>query len=294
MGNMLRRKSSGECIFDIVNNILLTALVLVTIYPFLYVLFASLSDSDLLMQKVGILLKPLGFSLKAYISVLNNPMIAIGYGNTILYMAVGTTINMLMTSLGAYVLSRKDFRIKRIMSLLIIFTMFFSGGMIPTYLVVMQLGMIDKIWALVLPGAISTMNLLIMRTAFMSISPSLEESAFIDGANDLVILLRIVLPLSLPTVAVMVLFYGVGHWNSWFPAMIYLRTRTKYPLQLILREVLVLNDVSRMDTGVMPGASIGESIKYATIMVATLPILFLYPFLQKYFVKGVMIGAIKE
>lgn len=291
---MLRRKSSGECIFDIVNNILLTALVLVTIYPFLYVLFASLSDSDLLMQKVGILLKPLGFSLKAYISVLNNPMIAIGYGNTILYMAVGTTINMLMTSLGAYVLSRKDFRIKRIMSLLIIFTMFFSGGMIPTYLVVMQLGMIDKIWALVLPGAISTMNLLIMRTAFMSISPSLEESAFIDGANDLVILLRIVLPLSLPTVAVMVLFYGVGHWNSWFPAMIYLRTRTKYPLQLILREVLVLNDVSRMDTGVMPGASIGESIKYATIMVATLPILFLYPFLQKYFVKGVMIGAIKE
>lgn len=291
---MLRRKSSSEFIFDFVNNFLLTALVLVTIYPFLYVLFASLSDSDLLMQKVGILLAPLGFSIKAYISVLNNPMIAIGYGNTFLYMAVGTTINMLMTSLGAYVLSRKDFRIKRIMSLLIIFTMFFSGGMIPTYLVVMQLGMIDKIWALVLPGAISTMNLLIMRTAFMSISPSLEESAYIDGANDLVILSRIVLPLSLPTVAVMVLFYGVGHWNSWFSAMIYLRTRTKYPLQLILREVLVLNDVSRMDTGVIPGAAIGESIKYATIMVATLPILLLYPFLQKYFVKGVMIGAIKE
>jgi putative aldouronate transport system permease protein len=291
---MLRRKSPGEWIFDLLNYFLLAVLVAVTIYPLLYVLFASLSDSSLLMQKSGILLMPLGFSIKAYIAVLNNPMIAIGYGNTIQYVVAGTSLNMLMTSLGAYVLSRQDFQIRRFLTLLIVFTMFFSGGMIPTYLVVMQLGMIDKIWALVLPGAISTMNLLIMRTAFMSVSPSLEESAYIDGANDLVILFRIVLPLSLPTVAVMVLFYGVGQWNSWFPAMIYLRTRTKYPLQLILREVLVLNDVSRMDTGVMPGASIGESIKYATIMVATVPILCLYPFLQKYFVKGVMIGAIKE
>jgi putative aldouronate transport system permease protein len=291
---MKRTKSLSERIFDTANYLLLVILVIITIYPLLHVLFSSLSNSDMLMQHSGILLRPIGFSLDAYAAVINNPMISIGYGNTILYMVVGTAINMLMTSLGAYVLSRKDFKIRRIMTLLIVFTMFFGGGMIPSYLVVVQLGMIDKIWALVVPGAISTMNLLIMRTAFLSISPSLEESAYIDGANDLVILFRIIIPLTLPTVAVLVLFYGVGHWNSWFSAMIYLRTRTKYPLQLFLREILITNDVSRMDTGVIPGASIGESIKYATIMAATVPILFLYPFLQKYFVKGVMIGAIKE
>lgn len=178
---------------------------------------------------------------------------------------------------------------------LIVFTMFFNGGLIPTYLLVNNLGLLDSRWALIIPSAMSAYNLIIMRTSFQGIPVSLEESAKLDGANDFTVLFRIVLPLSMPVVAVMILFYGVGHWNSWFNALIYLRTRDLYPLQLILREILITNSTDSMMTGVggadkMP---IGETIKYATIIVATIPILLLYPFLQKYFVKGVMIGAIK-
>jgi putative aldouronate transport system permease protein len=182
------------------------------------------------------------------------------------------------------------------MTFIIVFTMFFSGGLIPNYLTVMNLGLIDSRWAIILPSAISTYNMIIMRTSFSSIPDSLEESATIDGANDITILTCIILPLSLPIIAVMVLFYGVSHWNSWFSAMFYLRSRTLYPLQLILREILITNSIDNMTTDVsaMDKEPIGESIKYATIMVATLPVLFIYPFLQKYFVKGVMIGAIKE
>jgi len=201
----------------------------------------------------------------------------------------------MMTSLGAYGLSRKNLYWGKSMMLFIIFTMFFSGGLIPSFLLVKGIGLYNSRFALIFPSAISTMNLIIMRTNFQAIPESLEESARIDGANDLQIMMRVIIPLSGSVMAVMTLFYGVAHWNSWFNAMIYLRDRTSYPLQLVLREILISNQTQNMtqDVGDLDKLSVSETIKYATIMVATVPILLVYPFLQKYFVKGVMIGAVK-
>ncbi len=183
---------------------------------------------------------------------------------------------------------------KRVMGLMMVFTMYFSGGMIPSYLLVYKyLHLGDTLWALIIPTAISTYNLIIMKTNFEAIPDSIEESAKIDAANDVVIFARIIMPLSMPIIAVMILFYGVSHWNSWFNAMIYLRTRTKFPLQLILREILLMDSTDSMSGSDADSYAIAETIKYATIMVATVPILCVYPFIQKYFVKGIMIGAVK-
>lgn len=293
---MKMKRSMGEIIFDFFNILFMIGLIFVTLYPFLYVFFSSISDPGLLAQNRGLLIKPLGFTFRAYQLVFENPMILIGYGNTLFYVFVGTTINIILTSLGAYALSRKNVMLSKPIMLMIVFTMFFSGGLVPTYLLIGKLGMIDTRWALIIPNAISAWNLIIMRTAFKSIPDSLEESARMDGANDFTILFRIILPLSLPVLAVMILFYGVGHWNAYFSAMIYLRDRSLFPLQLILREILITNSTEDFITGVTGGDRypIGETVKYATIIVATLPILFLYPFLQKYFVKGVLIGSLKE
>ncbi len=294
---MWRRRSLGELIFDGLNTILLLGLVVITIYPLLFVALASVSDPASLMQYRGLLLRPLGFTLDAYRLVFTNPMITIGYRNTLLYVVAGTTINLLMTCLGAYGLSRKRVLFGTPIMFLIVFTMFFSGGLVPSYLLVANtLDWIDTPWALIIPPAINTLNLIIMRTAFASVPEALEEVARLDGANDITILFKIVLPLSMPVVAVMILFYSVAHWNAWFSAMIYLRSRDLYPLQLVLREILIISNTDAMTTGVASGdvMSLGETIKYATVMVATVPILCVYPFLQRYFVKGVMIGAIKE
>ncbi|MEJ9219963.1 carbohydrate ABC transporter permease [Paenibacillus glucanolyticus] len=293
---MRTSKSISEVIFDAANVILLCLLSIVTLYPFLYVLFASISTPAEFVQHRGILLWPKGFSLDSYRMVFENPNIIRSYLNTIFYVAVGTTLNILMTALGAYGLSRKNVMWKSTIMMLIVMTMFFDGGLIPKYLLMKNIGMLDTYWALIIPSAMTTWNLIIMRTAFQGVPDALEESARIDGANDWTILFRIIIPLSLPVIAVMVLFYGVWHWNKWFDALIYLRDRNLFPLQLILREILIQNDTNSMMTSVGGGdrMPVGETIKYATIMVATLPILFLYPFLQKYFVKGVMIGAIKE
>lgn len=284
-----------EILFDMVNWTVMALIIVITFYPILYVAFASVSQPTRLIANSGILLHPLGFQLMGYEKVLQNPIIAISYGNTVLYMVVGTLINVSLTTLAAFCLSRKNFYMKNFFTFFISFTMFFSGGLIPTYLQVRSYGLYDNIWALVLPNAMSAWNMIIMRTAFLQLPDSLEESAKLDGASNASILLRIVLPLSMSTVAVMILFYAVSHWNSWFPAMIYLKTRTKYPLQLVLREILVENITDSMSAGESSSErlALGESIKYATIIVATLPILLIYPFLQKYFVKGIMIGAIK-
>ncbi|WNQ11863.1 carbohydrate ABC transporter permease [Paenibacillus aurantius] len=291
MGKM----TSGERLFQLVNNTLLLILCLVTLYPFLYVLFASLSEADRLVQHRGLLMYPLGFSFQAYELVFNNPMLIRGYLNTLFYVVVGTAFNIFMTALGAYGLSRQSLMLKNPIMMMIVFTMFFGGGLIPTYLLVSELGMLNSRWALIIPSAISTYNLIIMRTAFQGISVHLEEAAKIDGANDYTILFRLILPLSLPVIAVMVLFYGVSHWNSWFTALVYLRDRDLFPLQLVLREILITSSTDAMTTDVqgMDKAGISEVIKYAMIIVSTVPILFLYPFLQKYFVKGVLIGAVK-
>lgn len=218
--------------------------------------------------------------------------------NTLLYTTTGTALNVLMTIAAAYPLSRADFNGRGIFTAIIVFTMFFSGGMIPNYLLVKELGMLDTIWAIIIPSAVSVWNIIIMRTFFQSSIPKeMQEAAFIDGASNMRVLWRIVLPLSGPILAVMVLFYAVGHWNSYFSALIYLSDRTNYPMQLFLREILVQGQMQEMvdisDDSLARSLMDAEAIKYAAVIVTNLPMLLLYPFLQKYFVKGVMIGAIK-
>jgi putative aldouronate transport system permease protein len=266
------------------------------LYPMLYIILASISNPIRLEAHTGFLWKPLGFSIETYKSVLKTRYIAVGYRNTLFYVAGGTAINMLLTSLGAYILSRRHYLLKKTFTFLFIFTMFFSGGLIPFYLVVQNLGLLNTPWAVLLPPAISTYNLIIMRTSFVAVPASMEESARIDGANDFAILFRILIPLCMPVVAVLILFYSVYHWNAWVNASIFLQKRDLYPLQLYLRELLVTNNTEAMTTAANAGdkESISQSVKYATIVVATMPILFVYPFLQKYFAKGVMIGAVKE
>lgn len=292
---MIEKKTLGGTVFDTFNAILLTGLSLITIYPFWYIIVASFSDVDRLEYYVGLLFSPLGFSLDSYRAVLGNPRIYTGYKNTLMYVVFGTAINIFMTSLGAYVLSRRNYYWKKLVMKMVVFSMYFSGGLVPMYLLMRELNLYNNIWAIILPGAIGTWNLIIMRTSFMAIPYELEESAKIDGANDLVVLFRIILPLSLPVIAVMVLYYGVGHWNAWFNAMIYLRDAELHPLQLILKEILLQNDITNMrgDSVGADEVKTAEALKYATIMVSTVPILMAYPFLQKYFVKGVMVGALK-
>jgi len=287
--------SKGEKIFNVINIILMIFIMIITVYPLVHVLFASVSDSNQLLAHRGLLLKPIGFNFAAYKMVFKNPMIVRGYLNTIFVVVVGVTINIIMTSLAAYVLSRKEVLWKSTMMFFIVFTMFFSGGLIPFYFTVKKLHIDNSYLALILPVAINTFNLIIMRTSFAAIPDSLEESAKLDGASHFTILFRIILPLSLPIVAVMVLYYSVAHWNAWFNAMIFIQDRNLYPLQLVLREILIQNDTASMSTGVGAGdqEAIGESIKYAVIVVATLPILCVYPFLQKYFTKGALVGAVK-
>ncbi len=290
-------RSRGERAFGAGSIALLVILVCVAAYPLVYVILASLSDPAELIANRGLLWRPLGLNLDAYRVVLQNPMIAIGYRNTLLYVVGGTALNMVLTCLGAYALSRRNVMFSRPILILILFTLFFSGGLIPTYLLVGQtLQMADTPWALIVPTAINTINLIILKTAFEAVPVALEEAARIDGANDFTILWRIVLPLSLPAVAVVVLFYAVAHWNSYFPALVYLHSRDLYPLQLVLREILITSNVESMTTSVPSGDTfqVAQTIKYATIVVATLPILLVYPFLQKYFVKGALIGAIRE
>ncbi|OZB92273.1 carbohydrate ABC transporter permease [Paenibacillus sp. XY044] len=295
MKRRIGRPSLGERAFDAFNYTLLTVITICTVYPLVYVLFASLSDPTLYMQHSGILWRPLKFSFHAYQLVFENPMIIKGYVNTFIILAGGLVLNIILTAFGAYALSRKGLRYRKPLMLFIVFTMFFNGGLIPLYFTVKGLGLTNSLWSLMIPQAISAFNLIIMRTAFEAVPDSLEESAKIDGAHEFVILFRIMIPLCMPVMAVMLLYYGVSHWNSWFNAMIYLQDRSLYPLQLVLRELLLLNDASSMATGASGGevAIIGETLKHATIIVATVPILLVYPFLQKYFVKGALIGAVK-
>jgi len=286
----------GERVFDLFNAVFLSFITVITIYPFLYVLFASLSNSTDLARHKGLILFPLGFNVSAYEMVFKNPMILKGYGNTIFIVIVGVALNIVMTSIGAYFLSRKNVLLKKPVMALIVFTMFFSGGLIPFYFAVKNIGLTNTLWSAIIPFSINTFNLIIMRTSFMSIPDSLEESAKIEGAGDFWVLCKIIIPLSLPIIAVMVLYYGVEKWNGWFYASIFITKRELFPLQVILREILLQNDTSGMaiGTSMMDKEDVSESIKYATTMVATLPVLTIYPFVQKYFVKGVMIGALKE
>ncbi len=267
------------------------------VYPVLYVLFASFSNPMKLAQHTGLLWKPLEFTLEGYKVAASYQGIWKGYGNTILIVVGGVTVNMCLTILAAYVLSKKELYLHRAMNLFVIFTMYFSGGLIPTYMVVKGLHLVNSMLALILPVAINTWNLIILRTSMEEMPKSLTEAAKIDGAGDWTILLKVVIPLIKPTLAVLVLYYVVQHWNSWFNAMIYLQSREKYPLQLFLREILVSgtsNSAASQGFDMTELDQYKQLVKYCTTILATAPILCIYPFLQKYFVKGVLIGSVKE
>lgn len=273
-------------------TILLLGVAFVTIYPFLHMIAVSLSG-DVHVMRGDVNLIPKELTFKNYEHVLSDPRIVTGYLNTILYVTLGTTISLIITAMGAYALSKKDMFFRKGFMIMIVFTILFSGGMIPTFLVVKYLGLLDTVWAMVLPQAVSTWNLIIMRTFFSATIPKeLEESAKIDGLNDLGIFARIVLPLSKPVLATIGLFYAVGIWNNFILPLLYLRDDALYPLQVILRNLVLVEQMADVSGG--DAVVVQEAIQYATILVSTLPILLLYPFLQKYFVKGVMIGSLKE
>ena len=287
------KKITPYKVFSLFNILIMLVLVFVTAYPVWYVIVASFSDSTALTLHNDFIWLPLKpYSLAAYRHVFRNPLILSGYANTIFVLVVGLAINLVMTILGAYFLSIKGPKLKNAFTFMIIFTMYFHGGMIPTYLNIKELHLLDSLWALILPGAIGTSNMIIMRTAIQSIPDSLTESARLDGASYLKVLIKIITPLCKATIAVITLYYAVGHWNSWFSASIYLRDNTKFPLQLVARNILKATIMSEDASG-GDMAQFAELVKYALIVVSTAPILAVYPFLQKYFTKGVMVGAIK-
>lgn len=265
-------------------------------YPLLYVVSASLS-SPLSLVNGEVWLFPVGLSFDAYVHVFENESIWIGYRNTVFYTIVGTAINLVLTVLAAYPLSRRDLKGRRILMLAIVVTMFFRGGLIPEYLVVRSLGLVNTVWAILLTNALIAYNVIIMRTFFQTTIPDeLRDSAFIDGASNTRLLVSIVLPLSGPVIAVIVLFYAVFHWNDFFTALIYISDRELNPLQIVLREILIQTQTDEMigaDAGFTERVLRGEVLKYGVIIVASLPMLILYPFVQRFFVKGVMIGALK-
>lgn len=293
---MVGNRSIGRQIFVIANTVFLALLSFACIAPVIHVLCASLSDPAQLARSHGLLLLPKGFTLKGYELVVRNPNITHGFLNTLFYVSAGTAINILLTSMGAYVCSRKGYAFSSFVIFMITFTMFFSGGLIPYYILVKGMKMTDTPWAMIIPPAISAYNLIIMRTSFSQVPDSLEESARIDGANDFTILFRIILPVSKAVVAVMVLLYAVGHWNSWFNAMIFLRNNKLWPLQMVLRQILIQNDTNQITSIANAGNSLDiykPLIKYSSIITSIVPIMCIYPFIQKYFVTGIMIGSIK-
>lgn len=292
---MVRNKTLGEKIFDVSNYLILAVLTLIALYPCYYILVASISDPVEIYSSGGFVLWPKGIDFYSYREVFANKQIWSGYAWTLRYVIFGGVLSVMLTATAAFALTRRDLPGKGIITLLIVFTMYFSGGLIPTYLVVKNLNLTNNPLAMILPNAITTYNLIITISFFKGLPYSLEEAAKIDGANDYVIFFRIMLPLAKPVIAVITLYYAVALWNDYFNALIYLRDRKLYPLQLVLREILLQNNTASMQSVISgdDAQAYAENVKYATIVVSTVPILCVYPFLQKFFVKGVMIGAVK-
>lgn len=281
-------------LFQLFSTMILLLVVVVTLYPFVHMLAVSLSG-DVYVMRNQVSIIPKGLNFKMYEIVLGDPKIWTAYKNTLVYTVLGTIIALVVTSMGAYALSRPNMAFRTPLTMIIVFTMFFSGGMIPTFLVVRSLGLVDTLWGMVLPGAVSTWNLILMRTFFSGIPRELEESGRMDGLNDIGIFLRIIVPLSKASFATIALFYAVGLWNNFIFPLLYLRSQDMFPLQVLLRNLVLAGSVSSGDVTRIGGDNqiVEESLKFATIMVSTLPILIIYPFIQKYFVKGAMIGAVK-
>lgn len=288
------RESAGTRVFDVVNVMIMLAIAAVTLFPIWHVLVVSLSGG-MAVQTGQVVVWPKDLTFSSYMQVFKDNSILHAYGNTLLYTFVGTSINILLTILCAYPMSKQNLYGKRFFSILTVIPMFIGGGMIPNYMLIQSLGMIDTIWALVLPGAISTYNMIIMRTFFQGIPDSLEESARLDGAGEWRLLVKIVLPLSTPILATMLMFYAVGHWNSYFSAVLYMNKKANYPIQVILRNIVIANETQdyMAETASSSMEFISMTIKYAVVMVVITPILCVYPFAQKYFVKGMLVGSLK-
>lgn len=297
---MIKDNSLSSKILDVVIYVSLIILMIITLYPIIYIFSVSVSSTTA-YESGRVVFLPVEFNLEAYKVILEAGTIPRSFVNSVIYTVVYTVVSLLMTTTMAYPLSRSKDRVafKGFFSKLVIFTMFFNAGIIPNYLVVKGLGLMDSMWALILPSAISTYNLVVMRSFFEGIPIDLEEAAFIDGANEIVIFWKIMLPLSKAALATVGLFYGVYMWNSWFNSMLYLQTADKYPLQFIIRQIIMQNQMAAElaamgDTSMMTAQTTNSvSLKYATLFLSILPMLAVYPFIQKYFVKGVMVGSVK-
>lgn len=289
-------RTKGDKIFDAINYTLLTILALSFVYVLVFVVSASFS-SPTAVYGGKVVLWPVDVTLEGYQRVFRETKVWIGYRNTIFYTLIGTVLSVALTTTSAYALSRKDLPGHGIVTGLLVFTMFFGGGLIPTYLIVKDVGLLDSMWAVILPGCVSMSNVIIARTFFVSSIPiDMLEAAQLDGCSNRRYFFSIVLPLSQAIIAVLCLYYAVGYWNQYFSAMIYLKDREKYTLQLILREILIESQASEAMTDDLEAAQleqVSEVLKYALIIVASVPMLMIYPFVQKYFVKGVMIGSLK-
>lgn len=278
-------------IFTVFNTLILLGVGIAILYPIVYIIAVSFSDTSQVVQG-KVWLWPKGFNIDAYKEILTQNRIPKAYLNTLIYTGLGTFINLMMTAIAAYPLSRVTFFGRRFWMIAIVLTMFFNGGMIPTYVLVQSLGMIDTIWSIVIPNAIWTVELLILKSFYESMPDSLRESAVIDGASEFRILFNIMIPLSKPALASIGLFYFMGHWNSYFLPMIYLNDSAKYPLQVVLRDMLIF--ASNENESLIDKAALApEALKNATIFISMIPVLIIYPFAQKYFAKGVMLGSEK-
>jgi putative aldouronate transport system permease protein len=291
------RDSFGDRIFSAVNGLILAAFTLSVLYPLIYIVSASLSSADAVMAG-RVWLFPVEFGVEGYKAAFKDKYIWIGFANSFYYTVFGTLINVVLTVLAAYPLSRRDLAGRNWVMVFLVFTMFFNGGLIPNYLLVKDLGMLNTSWAMLIPAAMSVFNVIIARTYFqMTIPTELLEASQIDGATDFSFLLRVVLPVSGPILAVLTLFYAAGHWNAFFNALIYLKTKELFPLQLVLRDILIRNQIDPStitDPEIMAvNQGLAELLKYSLIIISSLPLLLFYPFVQKHFVKGVMLGSVK-
>lgn len=297
MNTKFKNSSTGDKIFIVLVYAFLSIILVVILYPLIYVVSASFSDPQAVISG-KVVLWPVDVTLRGYQAVFKNPKIISGFLNSFFYMFAGTAINLVMTMLCAYPLSRKEFTARNKIAAMFVFTMYFSGGLVPSYMVVSKLGLMNSRWAMLIPSAMSTYNMIIARTYMVnSIPDELYEAAQLDGCSPFKYLLKIITPLSKPIIAVLALYYGIAKWNSYFDAMLYLNDSSKWPLTMVLREILIQNQI---DPTMLTDASaiaklqgMTELLKYSVIVVASVPVLAIYPFVQKYFVKGVTIGAVK-
>lgn len=294
---MKRRKkpiNKADLTMDIIVTVILIVITLLCIYPVWYVIAASFSSTSELMLNPGFMLWPKKVVTGAYQMVLENQRLLSGLKNSVMILGIGLPINIFLTMLCGYFLACNGMLWKKPIATLIMVTMFFSGGMIPAYLNIKDLGLYDTVWSLVLPTALSVYNAIICKTAIEGIPESLKEAAYIDGANDFQIIFKIILPLIKPTLAVLLLYYGIAHWNAWFEASIYIKSSDKLPVQNIIRSILLTNEqLSGAASAGDDYNAYAETIRYAAIVITTFPVMCIYPFLQKYFAKGAMIGAVK-